>query len=181
MPIFPATNSKMTYLTRTLDDSLALTGGYIVRNLGGVLAVVHHEQLQVPHVGDDVLVEAAGQDVACLLVGSITNVGHSNTASLELPADPGVNTLWPPPAFLRQNKRRRTEVSHSVPYAFGGAQTAPMPSREFSRYCSSLDTLTAIFLSLWWRLKRLSRLFLFFSFTSGVTIFALLHGRTTSG
>lgn len=61
--------------------------------------VVHHQQLQVRHVGNNELLEAGGQGVPGLLVGAEANIGHSKGA-LELAADTVINTLGPAPAGL---------------------------------------------------------------------------------
>lgn len=45
------------------------------------------------------LLEASGQHVLCLLVATITDVGHQHLA-LEPPADPVVNTSGLTPVFL---------------------------------------------------------------------------------
>ena len=91
-------------LRSAFHDGLALLGRHVVCHLGAVLAVVHHQQFKISNVVHDNLVESIGQEVPSLLVGTITNVGHNNTASLELSADPRVNTLRPAPAFLQYRK-----------------------------------------------------------------------------
>ena len=48
-------------LAGTLHDGLALAGGHVVRNLASVRAVVHHQQLQVSHVGDHELPETCAR------------------------------------------------------------------------------------------------------------------------
>lgn len=48
---------------------------------------------------DEELLEAGGQHVLCLLVATITDVGHQHLA-LEPPADPVVNTSGFAPVFL---------------------------------------------------------------------------------
>lgn len=88
-------------LRSALNNSLALEGGHIVCYLSAVLAVVHHKQFQILDIGDYKLEESVGEDVPSLLVGAISNVGHDNTASLELPAHTGINTLGATPAFLQ--------------------------------------------------------------------------------
>jgi len=57
-------------LCGALDDVLALAGGDGVGDLGGVGAVVHHEELELADVVDDELVEAVGELVLRPLVGA---------------------------------------------------------------------------------------------------------------
>jgi hypothetical protein len=61
--------------------------------------VVHHQELQVGHVGDDDLAEAALEHVAVLLVGAVARVGHADRA-LELAAHAAIDALRPAPAGL---------------------------------------------------------------------------------
>ena len=79
-----------------LDDLPPLLGGDVVGDLGGVLAVVHQEELEVVHVVDAETVEAVGQHVPGLLVRSVTDLGHDE-GTLELPPHPVVNTAGLPP------------------------------------------------------------------------------------
>jgi hypothetical protein len=65
-----------------------------------MIPVVHHQQLQLRDVVDNKLLEFVGKVMPGLLVRTITNVGHQD-ASLELPPDTGINTLWPAPAWLQ--------------------------------------------------------------------------------
>lgn len=53
---------------------------------------------------DDHFKKAVGECVSSLLISTISNVGHDNTASLELSTDAGINTLGPTPAFLQISK-----------------------------------------------------------------------------
>ena len=64
--------------------------------LGGVGTVVHKEELEISDVVDQELLEPIGEHMLSLLVGAVTNVWHQSL-SLELTADTGVDTLWPPP------------------------------------------------------------------------------------
>ena len=50
-------------LSGTLDDLKALLGGNARGNLGGVLVVVHQQELQILSVVDDELVEVVGEHV----------------------------------------------------------------------------------------------------------------------
>ena len=45
----------------------------------------------------------AGEQVACLPVGAVPDVGLDHSAPLELSADPRINTLLLPPVFLRKS------------------------------------------------------------------------------
>jgi hypothetical protein len=63
--------------------------------------VVHHKQLQIRDIVNNKLLEFVGEVVPGLLVRAVSNVGHQG-ASLELPPDAGVNTLWPAPAWLQK-------------------------------------------------------------------------------
>jgi hypothetical protein len=75
---------------------------------------VHHEQLQLRNVVDHKLLELVGEVVPGRLVRTITNVGHQG-ASLELPPDTGVNTLWPAPAWLYKES-----TSQNLELLYGG-------------------------------------------------------------
>jgi len=79
-------------LLGSLDDELSGPGRHRVGDLGSVLAVVHEKHLQVLGVVDDELVEAAGEKVAGLLVGTVTDLGLGD-GTLEASADTGINTL----------------------------------------------------------------------------------------
>ena len=48
-------------LAGTLHDGLALACGHVVRDLTGVRAVVHHQQLQILDIGDHELPESCAQ------------------------------------------------------------------------------------------------------------------------
>lgn len=63
---------------------------------------------------DHHLEKAVGESVSSLLVSTISDVGHDNTASLKLSTDAGVNTLWPTPAFLQiiKNNREHRRSGH---------------------------------------------------------------------
>jgi hypothetical protein len=50
------------------------------------------------------LLELVREVVPGCLVRAVTNVGHQG-ASLELPPDAGVNTLWPAPAWLYKESK----------------------------------------------------------------------------
>lgn len=70
------------------DDLNALLGRDTVGDGGGVLARVHEEELEVADVVDENLLVAGGDEVAGLVVGSVTNLGHGGLA-LEATADLG--------------------------------------------------------------------------------------------
>ena len=55
---------------------------------------------------DDKLLEAVWQRVLCLLVASITHIGHSQL-SLETTTDSVVNTLGPPPVCLQKQQKKK--------------------------------------------------------------------------
>nr|ACN33726.1 unknown [Zea mays] len=101
-------------LRSTLHDLLALLSGHVVSNFSAVGPVVHHEQLQLRNVVDHKLLELVGEVVPGRLVRTITNVGHQG-ASLELPPDTGVNTLWPAPAWLYKES-----TSQNLELLYGG-------------------------------------------------------------
>lgn len=63
------------------------------------LLVAHHQDLELLDIVDQELLEASGQHVLCLLVATITNVGHQHL-TLEPPADSVVNTSGLAPVFL---------------------------------------------------------------------------------
>ena len=74
------------------------------------LPVVHHKQLQIRDIVDYKLLELVRQVVPGLLVRTITNIGHQG-ASLELPPNTGVNTLWPAPAWLQCRQAKTSYLS----------------------------------------------------------------------
>ena len=92
-------------LRSSLDNGLPLLGGDVVSNLCAVSPVVHHQQLEVTRVVNNELLESIGEIVTGLLVGSVTHIGHQRD-TFELSSDPRVNTLWPPPAFLKRKRRQ---------------------------------------------------------------------------
>ena len=79
-----------------LENLDALLAADVVGDLGSERAVVHEEELDIPGVGNDQTVVAVGEQVAGLLVGAVTDLGHGNLA-LEASADARVNTLGLPP------------------------------------------------------------------------------------
>lgn len=87
------------HLRSTVHDVHALAGRHVVRNLSTVLAVVHHQQLQIGHVVDDELVEAVWQQVAGDLVGTETNL-HVWASATESTAEAAINTAWGAPRGL---------------------------------------------------------------------------------
>lgn len=87
-------------LLRTFADKLAFLGADGVGNLGTVDAVLHHQDFQFTDVVDDELLEAVGEHVAGLGVGTVANVGHQVLA-LKATSDTVVNTLGLAPAFLK--------------------------------------------------------------------------------
>jgi len=91
-----AIGERNVQLGRALHNRLALQGAHVVRHLAAEDAVVHHQHLELRHVVHQELLEAVGQNVAVLLVGAVTHVGHGR-AALELAAVAGVNTLGPAP------------------------------------------------------------------------------------
>jgi hypothetical protein len=101
-------------LSSALHNSLALKGGHVVCYLGAVFAVVHHQQFDISNVVDDNLEEAVGESVPSLLVCTVSNVGHDNTASFEFSTNAGINTLGSTPAFLQiinKNKHKDVQVT----------------------------------------------------------------------
>jgi len=78
-------------LGSTVDDHLAVARRDVRGDLGGVLSVVHQEQLEVLDVVDDELEETVGQQVTGLLVRAITDLGHGSVA-LEAATHSVINT-----------------------------------------------------------------------------------------
>ena len=111
-------------LSSTFDDSFALEGGHIVCHLSAVFPVVHHQQFKVFHVVNHNLVKAVGQGVSSLLVGTISNVGHDNTASLELSTDTGINALGSAPAFLQHTIHTKYKMMSITVSGGGGGKTS---------------------------------------------------------
>ena len=72
--------------------------------------VVHHKHLKLGDVVYNKLLELVGKVVPGLLVRTITNIGHQG-ASLELPPNTGVNTLWPAPAWLQCRQAKTSYLS----------------------------------------------------------------------
>ena len=97
-PSKPVGNDNVE-LRSSLHDSLPLLGGNVVGNLCAVSPVVHHQQLKISRVVNNELLESIGEIVTGLLVRSVTDIGHQSD-TFELPPYSGINTLWPPPAFL---------------------------------------------------------------------------------
>lgn len=60
---------------------------------------MHEEEVKVPDIMNQKLDETTWQHMPSLLIGAIANVGHQ-CCSLELAANPGINTLWPSPVCL---------------------------------------------------------------------------------
>ena len=58
------------------DDGLALLGRNVAADLGGVLGVVHEEELEVLDIRDAELVEATREHAAGALVGTISEGGE---------------------------------------------------------------------------------------------------------
>lgn len=83
-----------------LTDQLALSGADGMCNLGGVHAVLHHQDFQLADVVDGELLESIGEHVAGLGVRTITDVGHQVLA-LEATSDTIVNTFRLTPVFLK--------------------------------------------------------------------------------
>jgi len=79
-------------LLRTRNDEFAKTRAHTVGNLGAVLAVVHHEHLQLLGVVHDELVEAIGHQISSLLIRTVSN-RWLRDRSLETPTHTRVNTL----------------------------------------------------------------------------------------
>lgn len=63
-----------------------------MRDLRTEPPVHHHQHLHFPHVVNDHLAEAIGENVLGLLVAAVTDVGHQVLA-LEAPPHPVVNTF----------------------------------------------------------------------------------------
>ena len=83
---------------RRLARDQPVLSGDTASDLGTVGLVLHHQNLQLLHVVDQNLLEAAGHHVPGLGVATVANVGHE-VHSLELPPNSVVNTLRLPPAF----------------------------------------------------------------------------------
>lgn len=63
------------------------------------LPVVHHKDFKLFGVVDNKFLETIRKIVAGLLVRAIANIWHQGD-TLELPSDPGINTLRPSPVCL---------------------------------------------------------------------------------
>ena len=75
-----------------LENVDALLGRDVVCDLGGVDSVVHEEELDVTDVGDHKAAVTVGHEVAGLLVGTVTDLGHAD-GTAEATADSAVDTL----------------------------------------------------------------------------------------
>jgi hypothetical protein len=67
------------------------------------IPVVHKEEVQVPDVVNQKLDKTTRQHMSGLFVGPIADVGHQ-CGSLELAANPRINTLGPSPVCLRKKQ-----------------------------------------------------------------------------
>lgn len=63
------------------------------------LLVTHHQDLKLLDIVHQELLEASWQHILCLLVATITDVGHQHL-TLEPPADPVIDTSGLTPVFL---------------------------------------------------------------------------------
>lgn len=111
-----------------LNDGDTLLGGDVVRNLGSKDAVVHEEELKVPYVVDEKLLEAVGEDVTSVGVGTVTDLGHRDSASNRVKGSPTLflasrlTTYWPlnlrrtllsiPLGFLHDSYMRYSNVNN---------------------------------------------------------------------
>ena len=102
------TQPKTPGILQTGKTHLALLGGHVVCNLGGVGLVVHEKNLQLGSVVDDELLEARGQDEPGLLVGPVTDVGHRRVA-LEAPAHSAINAMGLAPRAINAEPQIRLE------------------------------------------------------------------------
>ena len=75
-----------------LENVDALLRRDVVGDLGSVRAVVHEEKLDVTDVGDHEAAVAAGHQVAGLLVGTVADLGHADSAA-ETTTNGTVDTL----------------------------------------------------------------------------------------
>lgn len=73
---------------RLLHNRDALAAANAVGDLSGKGAVVHEEELDLALVVDEEALEAVGHDVARLLVGTVSDVGHG-----ELALEPAANAV----------------------------------------------------------------------------------------
>lgn len=76
----------------SLENSKSLSRRNVVGNLGGEDLGVHEQELNLVSVGDEESLVAGGHHVLGGLVGTVTNLGHSDGAS-ESSSDTRVNTL----------------------------------------------------------------------------------------
>lgn len=88
-------------LLSTFTHHLALLGGHGMSDFSGVDAVLHHKDLEFANIVHDELLEAGGQHVAGLSVGSITDVGHQ-VLSLKTATHSVINTLGLTPCRLER-------------------------------------------------------------------------------
>ncbi len=86
-------------LSSTGQDGLTLGAGHGSGDLGGVLAVVQQQQVDVLSVEHAELLEAVGEHVLDARVGTIANV-HMGASALELAAKAAINTAGCPPDIL---------------------------------------------------------------------------------
>lgn len=78
--------------------AINLTFGKVINIINNLL-VGHHQDFELFDIVHQELLEASGQHVLCLLVTTITNVGHQHL-TLESPADSVVNTSGFTPVLL---------------------------------------------------------------------------------
>lgn len=86
-------------LSCSLNNNFPILRGYIVSDLSTVRFVAHQEHLELFDVVHQKLPESTREHVFCLLIASITNIGHQDLA-LESSSHPVVNAPWFTPVSL---------------------------------------------------------------------------------
>lgn len=84
----------------TFADQLTLLCAHSMGDFSGIHAVLHHQDLQFADIVDGELLETTGEHVACLSVGSVTDVWHQ-VLSLKTTSDTIVNTFRFTPVLLK--------------------------------------------------------------------------------
>jgi len=91
-------NLNTQYLCTIQDDS-AVSARDVVGDFGSETFVVHQQELNLSHVANEEFLETAREEMACLFVAAVADLGHSRLA-LETAPNPVIDTLGFSPCFL---------------------------------------------------------------------------------
>jgi len=83
-------------LLGSFDNGDAVPRADVVRNFGGVGLIMHEQQFQLPHVGDEKFLEPIRHQMTGLSIRAVTNLRHREL-TLKPAAHAIVNTFGFPP------------------------------------------------------------------------------------